>query len=399
MPQLARRMNAVKPSATAAVGKKVAAMKAAGINVLSFSIGVPGFLPPAHVYAAAHAAIDADKGAYFPAQGTPELLKAFQFRLKEDGFDYALNELCTCIGGKNGLYNLMQVLTEAGDEVIFPSPYWTSYPDIIALAGATPVAVPCTAAEHYKLTPAKLQAAITPRTRAFLFNNPNNPTGMLYTQAEVQALADVLMQHPHIWILSDDIYDKMVYDGEKFHHLLHAQPSLRDRTCIVQSLSKTYGMPGWRVGMVAAPEVVMKPLITLTEQALMNVSGVAMAAAAAAFAGDHTFLEPLKRGFEKKRDMTMAMLNTLQGVTCPHPQGAFYAFPNVKKLFGKTSAGGTLISDDMAFCNAMLEEEHVALVPGSGFGDAEAVRISYATSEALLTEGLTRFARFVNGLK
>jgi aspartate aminotransferase len=392
-------MNAVKPSATVAVSNKVREMKAAGEDVISFSIGVPGFLPPRHVYDAAHAAIDADKGTYLPGKGTPELLQAFQHRLKEDGFDYAEDELCVALGGKNALFNLMQVLVGPGDEVLFPAPFWTSYPDIVALAGATPKWVDCGAKDDYKLSATKLAAAITPQTKACIFNNPSNPTGMVYSQAEIKALADVLADHPNIWILSDDIYDKMVYDGEKFHSLLTARPDLRDRFVIMQSISKTYGMPGWRVGMVAAPPQLMKPLLTFVGQALMNVPGVAMAAAAAAFGGDHDFLPPLKKEFEQKRDMVMEVLAGLEGITCPRPGGAFYAFPDVSALYGRTSAGGTKITDDIAFCTAMLEEQKLALVPGSGFGAPQAVRISYATDINTLKKGLGRFADFINGLR
>ena len=258
--------------------------------------------------------------------------------------------------------------------------------------------IPCSAAENYKLSADKLRAAITPATKAFIFNNPSNPTGMLYTKEEVQALADVLVEYPDIWILSDDIYDKMVYGGATFHHLLDARPKLKDRMCIMQSISKSYGMPGWRVGMVAAPQAVIKHMLTFVGQALMNVPGVAMAAAAAAFAGDHTFLEPLKEGFAKKRDMVMDVLNALDGVTCPRPEGAFYAFPDVSALYGKTSAGGALISDDIAFCTALLEEEKVALIPGSGFGAPNGVRISYATDEETLKAGLAKFKSFIEGL-
>jgi aspartate aminotransferase len=399
MPTFADRMNVIKPSATVAVSNKVREMKAAGEDVISFSIGVPGFLPPDHVYKAAHAAIDADKGTYLPGRGTPELLAAFQKRLQEDGFDYADNELCVALGGKNALFNLMQVLAGPGDEVLFPAPFWTSYPDIVALAGATPKWINCSAADSYKLTATRLAETITSKTKAFIFNNPSNPTGMVYSSEEVKALADVLANHPNVWILSDDIYDKMIYDGEVFHSLLTARPELRDRFIIMQSISKTYGMPGWRVGMVAAPEGVMKPLLTFVGQALMNVPGVAMAAAAAAFGGDHSFLPPLKKEFEQKRNMVMEVLTGLDGIACPRPTGAFYAFPDVSALYGKTSARGAKIDDDIAFCTAILEEQKLALVPGSGFGAPQAVRISYATDLKTLEKGLQRFADFVHTLR
>lgn len=394
---LAPRMSVIKPSPITQVAGKVRELKAAGNEVISFSIGVPGFLPPEHVYAAAHAAADNDSGDYLPGRGIPALVQAFQSRLDLDGFAYKEEEICAAMGGKNALFNLFQVLTGVGDEVIFPAPYWSSYWDMVLLSGATPKDVRCGADQHYKMTPEQLEAAITDNTKVFLFNNPSNPTGMVYTEDEVRALGDVLMQHPDVWIISDDIYDKLIYDGKKFHHLLHTHPQLRDRTAIVQSVSKSYGMPGWRVGMVAGPKRLIDGLLTLVSQSLMNVPGITMAGAAAAFGGDHSFLTGVKNDFVQKRDLTMAALGQVEGLICPQPEGAFYAFPDVSSTFGK-AAGNTQITDDIAFCTALLEQENVALVPGSAFGEANAVRISYACDEANLQEGLRRIQRFIANL-
>lgn len=391
MPNFASRITNIKPSATGAVAEEVRKLKAAGTDVISFSIGVPGFLPPSHVYAAAEQAAQrtTDTGAYLPGRGQPALIEAFRARLAKDGFTYETNEVCAALGGKHALYNIFQVLCEAGDEVIFPSPYWTSYADIPVLADATVKPIHCSAAEDYKLTPEKLAAAITPQTKVFLFNNPSNPTGMVYTQAEVQALADELAKHPHVWIISDDIYDKLIYDGAQFHHLLHARPELRERTAIVQSVSKTYGMPGWRIGMLAAPQALVDQVVKLISQSVMNFPPVNQAAAAAAFAGDHSFLEPLKAEFTRKRNMTMEALSGIDGVTCPMPGGAFYAFPEIAGVLART--GG----DDIAFSQALLREKQVAVVPGSAFGNDQAIRISYACDEDELAEGLTRLTDFL----
>lgn len=398
MPKPASRLNKIAPSATVAIASQVRDLKAEGREIISFSIGVPNFLPPAHVYTAANNAVASDTGNYLPGRGTPALIQAFQKRLADDDLHYAEDEICAAVGGKNGLFNLLQVLTEEGDTVLYPAPYWTSYPDIAALADAKGVGIFCSAAENYKLSPEKLRTALQENNDAkvFIFNNPSNPTGMLYTREEVAALAEVLMEFPELWIISDDIYDKLTYHAP-FVHLLDVEPQLRDRTCIVQSVSKTYGMPGWRVGMVACPKPIANLLVKLVGQSVMNLNNISMAAAAAAFAGPHDFLVPIKEELVMKRDKTLAMLAEVS-LPCPKPEGAFYAFPDVKKCFGKTSAGGTKIENDQDFCGALLNEHGVALVPGGAFGAPDAVRISYACPVADLEKGLAKMATFVQGL-
>lgn len=397
MPTLANRMNSFQPSATAEITNKVNALKAAGEEVISFSIGVPNFQPPAHIYAAIQKELEVDAGMKYQAsKGSDALLKAFSNRLQQDGFPHTPNEVVACAGGKHGLFQLFLMLLNEGDEVVFPAPYWVSYTGMVGMLGAKPVAIPCSAAQNYKLTAAQLESAITPRTKIFLFNNPNNPTGMVYTQEEVAALAAVAAKHD-VWIISDDIYDKMVYDGQKFHHLLHAEPGLKERTFIVNSISKTYGLPGWRVGCIAGPKAQVDKLGKINGQTIMNLPPVAMAAATACFGGSHDFLTPIKADFEKKRDEVMATMDSLNGVVCPRPSGAFYAFPDVSALFGK-SHNGRVIENDVDFCDALLTEKKVALVPGSAFGAPEAVRISYACKPEDLTEGLHRFAEFVKEL-
>lgn len=395
MPSISKKLSAAKASPIVQMNNKVRALKEEGRDIINFSIGIPNFLPAEHIYEAAHKAVDTDKGIYLPPNGTDELIEAFQYRLKEDGFgDYAKNEICTAVGAKNALTNLFMILCDEGDEVIFPAPYWSSYIDTVELAGAVCKTISCGSDQHYKLTPEQLEAAITPKTKVFLFNNPSNPTGMVYTEAEIKALGDVLEKHD-IWIISDDIYDKMIFDGDKFHHLLHTNPALRNRMCIVQSISKTYGMPGWRIGMIAAPEAVIKTHGKVAANTFMNVCGIAQAAAAAAFKGEHNFVAQRRDEFQEKRNMVYETLTSIDGIICPRPNGAFYAFPNVSGFFGKSFEGET-IKDDAHLCELILEHASCACVPGSAFGDKNALRISYALPTEQLTKGLNNLKEFFN---
>lgn len=398
---LAARLQSLQPSPIITVANAARQLKAAGKPVLSLSIGVPGFLPPAHVYEAAHKAIDADTGDYLAGRGSPALLEAFIESMAARGFTYTENEICAQMGGKGALFNLFLVLLNAGDEVVIPAPYWASYPEMVRLVGAVPVMPYAPAAQGYKLTVAQLEAAITPRTKAILFNNPSNPTGMLYSPAEVAEIAAVLAKHPHVWVISDDIYDHLLFEAPthtRAAHVLDSQPALRSRVVIVQSVSKTYGMPGWRVGMVAAPKPVIDGLLALMSQSTTHLPAVTMAAAAAALAGPQEFLEAQKERLLAQRDITLMMLSDM-GLPCPVPEGAFYAFPQITSCFGKTTAQGTPITNDISFCTALLNEALVAVVPGGAFGDAGAIRISFAGKEADLREALARMAAFVGGLK
>jgi aspartate aminotransferase len=400
---LAERMSVVKPSAIIKVAGQARDLKAAGQDVVSLSIGVPGFTPPPHVYAAARAAVDSDSGDYLPGRGSPALVKAFVDSLARRGFTYSDGEVCAQVGGKGALFNLLLALVNPGDDVVIPAPYWASYPEMVKIVGGNPVTPLAGPDQNYKLTPEQLAASLTPRTKAVLFNNPSNPTGMLYSPAEVAALGRVLATRPDVWIISDDIYDQLVFDradapGGRAAQLLDAHPELRSRLLIVQSISKTYGMPGWRVGLVAGPKSVIDALLTLTSQSFTNLPAVAMAAAAAALSGPQDFLEPQRARLLKQRDLTLPALAEM-GFACPVPEGAFYVFPHVNSVFGKTSAGGKLIADDVAFCEALLAEALVAVVPGGAFGDSAAIRISYAGKEAELVEGLRRMGEWVRGLK
>lgn len=401
-PALAARLAVVQPSAIIKVANAAREMKAAGEDVVSLSIGVPGFLPPEHVYEAARAAVSADSGDYLPGRGVPALVKAFVASMQARGFDYAENEVCAQVGGKGALFNLLLALVDAGDEVVVPAPYWTSYPEMVKIVGGVPVTPMGDAAHDYKIKPAQLAAALTPKTKVVLFNNPSNPTGMLYHPEEVAAIGAVLAARPDVWVISDDIYDQLVFEGgvgptRRAAQLMDSHPELRARMIIVQSISKTYGMPGWRVGMVAAPKPVIDAVLTLTSQSFTNLPAVTQAAATAALSGPQDFLDVQKARLVAQRDETLAALAAM-GLPCPKPEGAFYVFPQVKGLFGKTSAGGRVIDGDVDFCEALLAEEKVACVPGGAFGDAGAIRISYAGRQAELSEALVRLARFVAGI-
>ena len=393
MPNLAARMSRAKPSAIMAVADKAKALKAAGRDIISFSIGVPNFLPGDHVYAAVRDALVKDSGQYGSNRGADALLDAFLKHLEQGGLTgYTRKNIATGIGAKHVLYNLAEALLDPGDTIAFAVPYWTTYVDIAEIVDAKMRLMPCPASQDYKLTPAQLDAAL-PGVKVFLFNNPNNPTGMVYTKAEIAALADVLVKHPDVWIICDDIYNRMVFDGVGYHNFVNARPELRDRVIHVDSLSKTYGMPGWRVGFMAGPEVVAQAFTTLNSNHITNVPEIVTAAAVAALSGPQDVPAQRCAEFQAKRDLVMATMESIPGVVCPRPQGAFYVFPDISCAFGK-SHDGTKIGSDVDFCNALLQAKGVACVPGSAFGDPNALRISYTCPTAQLQPGLDRFREF-----
>ena len=394
MLQLAGRMGRAKPSAIMAVAEKAKKLKAAGRDIISFSIGVPNFLPGEHVYQAARDALSKDSGQYGSNRGADALLDAFLKHMQDLGLTgYARANLSTGIGAKHVLYNLAEVLLDEGDTIAFPAPYWTSYVDIAEIVNAKILQLPCPASQDYKLTPAQLDAALTTKPKVFLFNNPSNPTGMVYTKEEVIALAEVLVKHPDTWVITDDIYNSMVFDGIGYHNFVFAKPELRDRVIFVDSVSKTYGMPGWRVGLIAGPEVVAKAVTTLNSNHISSLPEVVTAAAVAAFSGPQDVPRARCAEFAGKRDIVVAALGAIPGVVCPRPQGAFYAFPDISVAFGK-SHRGTKINNDVEFCAALLEAKGVACVPGSAFGEPRALRISYTCPTAQLQPGLARIAEF-----
>ena len=397
MPQLAERMSRAVPSAIMAVAEKAKRLKATGRDIISFSIGVPNFLPGEHVYAAARESLTHDSGQYGSNRGPDALLDAFLAHLKRNGFEgFERKHLCVGIGAKHVIFNVLYALIEEGDEIILPAPYWTSHIDIARIMGASVQVAHCGADQDYKLRPEQLEAMIGPKTKLLVFNNPSNPTGMVYTLAEIRALGDVLVKHD-IWILSDDIYNQMIFDGLGWHHLLETHPQLRNRLILLDSLSKTYGMPGWRVGFAAAPEALAQALVTLNSNHITNLPEVVCAAAVAALTGPQDIPQRMCVEFSHKRDEVMATFARIPGLSCPRPQGAFYAFPDISFAFGKRS-GDALIGNDVDFCNALLDAHGVACVPGSAFGEPNGLRISYTCKPAELTEGLRRFEAFCNEL-
>lgn len=398
MPILAERMSRAKPSAIMVIADKAKKLKAAGKDIISFSIGVPNFLPGEHVYAAAHEALKHDSGQYGSNRGADALLDAFLKHLREGGFEgYERKHLASGVGAKQVLFNLLYAMLDEGDELLIPTPYWTSYVDIAEILGAKVTLLPCPPEQNYKLTPAQLEAAIKPTTKALLFNNPSNPTGMVYTPDEVRAIADVLAKHPNLWTLSDDIYNRMIFDGLEYAHVVKFRPELRDRVVLIDSISKTYGMPGWRVGMIAGPEPIAQAMVTLNSNHITNLPEVVTAAATAAFDGPQDVPQQKCAEFSRRRDEVMAALAAIPGVRCPKPQGAFYAFPDVSVAFGK-KLGGQTIKDDVDFCAALLESKGVACVPGSAFGEPRAIRISYTCKPGELTDGLKRLQAFFSEL-
>ncbi len=394
MPQLSRRIARAKSSAIMMVAEKARQLKAEGRDIISFSIGVPNFLPGDHVYDAAREALVHDSGQYGSNRGTPAVLDAFLQHIEAIGLTgYTRSNCAVGVGAKHMIYNLCEVLLDEGDGIAFPTPYWTSYLDIAEILNLRIDLLPCPPEQQYKLTPAQLDAALAKKPRVFLFNNPSNPTGMVYTQAEIAALADVLVRHRDTWIITDDIYNRMVFDGVGYHNVVHARPELRDRVIFLDSLSKTYGMPGWRVGFMAGPEVVANAVTVMNSNHITSLPEVVNAAALAALAGPQDVPEAKVREFQAKRDQVMAVMDAIPGIVCPRAQGAFYVFPDVSAYYGK-SHGDRVIGNDIELCNALLDVKGVACVPGSAFGEPRGLRISYTCPTPQLQPGLDRFAEF-----
>jgi aspartate aminotransferase len=387
-------MGRAKPSAIMAVAEKAKKLKAAGRDIISFSIGVPNFLPGEHVYQAARDALAKDSGQYGSNRGADALLDAFLKHMQDLGLSgYTRANLSTGIGAKHVLYNLAEALLNEGDTIAFPAPYWTTYVDIAEIVNAKILELPCPASQDYKLTVAQLDAALATKPKVFLFNNPSNPTGMVYTKEEIIALAEVLVKYPETWIITDDIYNRMLFDGLEYYNFVQARPELRERTVFVDSLSKTYGMPGWRVGFMAGPEAIAQAVTTLNSNHITNIPEVTTAAAIAALSGPQDVTEAKNVEFQGKRDLVMAALAEIPGVVCPRPQGAFYVFPDISVAFGK-SHDGKVIGNDIDFCNALLEAKGVACVPGSAFGEPRALRISYTCPTPQLAPGMQRIQEF-----
>jgi aspartate aminotransferase len=390
----------VKPSPTIAVTTKAAELKAEGRDIIGLGAGEPDFDTPQNIKDAAIAAINAGKTKYTAVDGIPELKAAICAKLKRDNdLTYVPSQVTISTGGKQVLYNALVATLNEGDEVIIPAPYWVSYPDMVLLAGGTPVVAEASSQTGYKLTPDQLEAAITPKTKWLIFNSPSNPTGAGYTWEELKALTDVLLRHPHVWVMSDDMYEHLVYDDFKFCTPAQVEPQLYDRTLTVNGVSKAYAMTGWRIGYAAGPVALIKAMGKVQSQSTSNPCSVSQYAAVEALNGPQDYIAENNKLFQRRRDLVVSMLNAAEGVVCPVPEGAFYVYPTIAGCIGKTSAGGAKIVDDEAFATALLEETGVAVVFGAAFGLSPAFRVSYATSDEQLKEACTRIQKFCAGLR
>lgn len=397
---LAQRLSAIKPSPTIAVTQKAAELKAAGRDVIGLGAGEPDFDTPDHIKAAAKAALDRGETKYTAVAGTLALRKAICAKFKrENDLDYTPDQVTVGCGGKQVIYNAIMATVDAGDEVIIPAPYWVSYPDITLLAGGVPVFVECTEANNFKLTAEQLDAAITPKTKWLVLNSPSNPTGAAYSAADLKALADVLLKHPHVWIMTDDMYEHLVYDDFKFATIAQVEPKLYDRTLTMNGVSKSFAMTGWRVGYAAGPLPVIKAINVIQSQSSTHTASVSQAAAAAALSEPMDFFPAWRKAFQERRDLVVKMLNEAEGLSCLTPEGAFYVYPSCAGAIGKTTADGKTIESDSDFATYLLEAEGVAVVQGAAFGLSPYFRISYATSADVLTEACTRIQRFCASLK
>jgi len=397
---LSDTLSRVKPSPTIAVTQKAAELKAAGKDVIGLGAGEPDFDTPQNIKDAAKAAIDAGKTKYTAVDGIPELKKAICAKFKrENGLDYTPAQVTVGTGGKQVLYNALVATLNAGDEVIIPAPYWVSYPDMVLLAGGTPVFVEGPMQTGYKITGEQLEAEITPNTKWFIFNSPSNPSGAGYSRTELKELTDVLMRHPHVWVMTDDMYEHLVFGDFEFCTPAQVEPGLYDRTLTCNGVSKAYAMTGWRIGYAAGPEALIKAIGKVQSQSTSNPSSISQWAAVEALNGPQDYIGTSRAAFERRRNLVVGMLNEAEGIRCPMPEGAFYVYPSVAGCIGKTSAAGTKITDDEVFATALLEETGVAVVFGAAFGLSPNFRVSYATSDEALTEACTRIQRFCAGLK
>ncbi|MCP3969095.1 MAG: pyridoxal phosphate-dependent aminotransferase [Rhodobacteraceae bacterium] len=399
MSLLSATLDRVKPSPTIAVSTLAAELKAAGKDVIGLGAGEPDFDTPQNIKDAAVAAIAAGKTKYTAPDGIPELKQAICAKFARDnGLDYTPSQVSVGTGGKQILYNALMATLNPGDEVVIPAPYWVSYPDMVLLAGGTPVIAEASVQTGYKLTADRLEAAITPKTKWLIFNSPSNPTGAGYTRGELKALTDVLMRHPHVWVMTDDMYEHLVFDDFEFCTPAQVEPGLYDRTLTCNGVSKAYAMTGWRIGYAAGPERLIAAMRKIQSQSTSNPCSISQWAAVEALNGTQDFLAPNNEIFMRRRDLVVEMLNQATGIRCPKPEGAFYVYPSIAGCIGKTSVGGTLIENDEAFSRALLEETGVAVVFGAAFGLSPNFRVSYATSDQALRQACTRIQDFCAGL-
>jgi aspartate aminotransferase len=395
----AERLDRIQPSLTIAISTVARKMIADGKNVISLSQGEPDFDTPGNIKDAAIRALEAGETKYTDVSGTQVLRKAVAAKFRRDsGIEYKPEEIIVSTGAKQVLFNAMLATLNAGDEVVIPSPCWVSYPDIVTLADGKPVLVPCPQNNGFKLRAEDLEAAIGPKTRWFMLNNPCNPTGAAYSAEDLKPICEVLMRHPHVWVLTDDIYDGLVFGGFKAGTIVAVEPRLKDRTLTVHGVSKSYAMTGWRIGFAGGPVALIKAMDKLQSQSTSNPNSIAQAAAVEALLGPQESVEAMRAVFEKRRDLVVSMLNRAAGMNCSRPDGAFYVYPSIHGCIGKTTKGGKFIEDDEAFVLALLDEEGVATVHGAAFCFPGYIRISYANATDELREACTRIQRFCEGL-
>jgi aspartate aminotransferase len=400
MPFLSAALARVKPSATVAVTDKARALKAAGRNVIGLGAGEPDFDTPANIKLAAIRAVEAGKTKYTDVGGIPELKDAIIAKFKrENGLTYKRDQIIVSTGGKQVLYNALVATLDPGDEVIIPAPYWVSYPEMVLLAGGEPVHIVCPAEQGFKLQPAALEKAITPKTKWIILNSPSNPTGSAYTRDELKAITDVLVRHPHVWVMTDDMYEHLVYDGFRFTTPAEVEPKLYGRTLTVNGVSKAYSMTGWRIGYAGGASDLITAMTTIQSQATHAPSTISQWAAVEALNGPQDFIPKNAATFKERRDLVVGMLNQANGISCPRPEGAFYVFPSCAGTIGKTAPSGKKLENDQDFVTELLEAEGVAVVQGSAFGLGPAFRISYAASLGDLEEACKRIQRFCGNLK
>ena len=400
MPFLADRLAAVKASPTIAITAKAAEMKAAGEDVIALSAGEPDFDTPENIGAAGKAAIDAGKTRYTAPDGIPELKAAIIKKFKRDnGLDYAPNQVIISTGGKQVLFNALFATLNAGDEVIIPAPYWVSYPDMVLMCDGVPVVVECPESTGFKMTPEALKAAITPRTKWLIFNSPSNPTGAGYTRTELKALTDVLMRHPQVWVMSDDMYEHVSFPGFAFCTPAELEPGLYERTLTTNGVSKAYAMTGWRIGYAGGPAALIKAMKTVQSQSTSNASSISQWAAVEALNGPQDYIASSTESFLRRRDLVVGLLNAVEGITCATPEGAFYVYPSVAGIIGKRTPEGVAITNDEDFVMELLAATGVAVVHGAAFGLSPHFRVSYAASDEDLTEACRRIKQFCDTLE
>ena len=389
---ISESVNRIKPSPTIAVTTKAAELRAAGKDVIGLGAGEPDFNTPSAICEAAKKAMDEGKTKYTPVGGTPELKQAIIDKFKcDNGLEFSTDEIIAGTGGKQIIFNAILATINPEDEVIIPAPYWVSYPDIVVFAGGKPVTVECDSS--FKLKPEQLEAAITEKTKWLILNSPSNPTGAAYSKEELKALADVLLKYPHVWVMSDDIYEHLVYDGFEFATIASVEPALQDRVLTINGVSKAYSMTGWRIGYAGGPVELVKAMTKLQSQSTSNPSSISQAAAVEALNGDQSFLDEWCAAFVKRRDLVVDKLNAIDGISCAKPEGAFYVYPSCEGLIGKKTPDGQMIESSTELATYFLESVGVAVVPGVAFGLDPYFRISYATSEENLEKACERIAK------